>query len=158
MNRNPYFGGVLVILIGVCLLMGKLGLFARMGGYVWPLFVLLPGAFLHFLFFTRGKGAHVLIPGGMLILYSLMFFYSAIFGWHTMSYLWPGFILGVAFGLFEAYIFDSSKPRGLLTASTTLAVISGVFFGFTLLLTSGVYVIAIMLIGIGIAMIYRTNR
>src|SRR5690606_3207809 len=112
MNKNSYISGIIIILIGVFLLLGKIGVFSFLGSHLWPVFVLLPGLFFHVLFFARGAPSGVLVPGGILTTYALMFFYCNIVGWDAMSYLWPGFIAGVAIGLFEAYFFDPNKPRG----------------------------------------------
>jgi len=155
MKNNSHTTGLVIIGVGILLLLGKLGVFSFMGSQLWPIFVLLPGLFFHILFFARGVPSGILVPGGILTTYSLMFIFCNIVGWQAMSYLWPGFILGVAVGLFESYYFDPNKPRGALIASTVLAIISAVFFGFTLLLTSGIYLIAAALIVLGLSMIYR---
>jgi len=158
MKRNSYASGLAIIAVGVFLLLAKFGIFGFVGSHLWPIFVLLPSLFFHVLYFARGAHSGVLVPGGILLTYSLMFFYCNFFGWGAMAYLWPGYILGVAVGLFESYYFDPNKPRGVLIASGVLATIAAVFFGFTLLFTQGVYLIAIILILIGAAMIYRRPR
>ena len=155
MNRRSYFSGVVIIAIGVLLLLGKMGLFEITGGQIWPMFVLIPGVFFHFLFFAKGVPSGVLVPGGILSTYSIMFFFCNLVGWEAMSYLWPGFILGVAIGLFEAYFFDPNKSKAAFIGSAILATISAVFFCFTLIFTSGIYVIAVALILIGVIMISK---
>ena len=137
------------------MLLAKVGLFSFIGSNLWPIFVLLPSVLFHIMYFSRGASSGVLVPGGILFTYAMMFFYCNIVGWDAMSYLWPGYILGVAIGLFEAYFFDPNKPRGLFIAALVLAIISAVFFGFTLLFTSGAYLIALGMIVIGLALIYR---
>jgi hypothetical protein len=87
-----------------------------------------------------------------------MFLYCTIFGWGAMSYLWPGFIFGVAVGLYEYYMFSDDKPRGALIASLIVGSVSIVFFGFTLIRTNAIYVIAAALILIGLFMILRRPR
>ena len=155
MDKRSYTSGIVIILVGVLLLLGKFGVFSFMGSHLWPIFVMLPGLFFHAMFFARGWPSGILVPGGILVTYSLMFFYCNIFGWDSMAYLWPGFIAGVAIGLFEAYFFDPNKPRGTFIASSILAVISAIFFTFTLLFTVGIYLIAAALIVLGVSMIYR---
>ncbi len=156
MSRS-YTGGILIIILGVILLLGKFGVFGFLGN-LWPLFVLIPGLLFHFFFFARMLPSGVLIPGGILTVYALMFFYCNVFGWHAMGYLWPGFILGVAIGLYEFYLFSVDHPRGALLASLIVGGISVVFFGFTLLLAGGVYFIAVALIAVGLYLIYRRPR
>lgn len=149
MARNNYSVGLLLIVIAVFLLLGKLGVFSALGAFLWPVFILLPGVIFHFLFFSRIWPAGVLVPGGILVTYSLMFFFCNIFGWGAMAYLWPGFIFGVAVGLYELHLFDPRNSKGAFTAAMILAVISGVFFAFAFLFTVGVYFIAFALIVVG---------
>src|SRR5690554_3461193 len=98
MQANRMSIGIIIILLGIFILLGKLGVIAFVWSIFWPVFVLAPGILFHLFFFSRVMPAGVLIPGGILVTYSLMFFYCGLFGWHSMSYLWPGFILGVAIG------------------------------------------------------------
>jgi hypothetical protein len=142
-------------MIGIFLLLGKIGIFDFIGGKIWPIFVLLPGLFFHFLFFAKGLPSGILVPGGILTFISFMFFYCNILGWDSMRYLWPGFIMSVAIGLFETYYFDPNKPRAAFIGSAILATISAIFFSFTLLMTSGVYVIGLVLIVIGVSIARR---
>jgi hypothetical protein len=158
MARNNYSLGFILIVVAVVLLLGKLGVFGFLGSLFWPVFVLLPGLLLHFLFFGRILPVGVLVPGGMLITYALMFFYCNIFGWGSMTYLWPGFIFGVAVGLYELHIFNRSNLRGTFTASFVLAVISLVLFAISFLFTVSIYVIALVLIAIGLIMMLKRRR
>jgi len=153
MNRSSYFSGMAIIVVGIVLLLGKIGIFDFIGSMIWPIFVLLLGLFFHFLFFAKGIPSGVLVPGGILTFYSFMFIYCNIFGWDSMRYLWPGFIMGVAIGLFETYYFDPNKPKAAFIGSAILATIAAIFFSFTLLLTSGIYIVAAALIILGLAMI-----
>lgn len=158
MNKKSTVLGVIIIAIGVLLLLGRFGVFNSGAANLWPVFLLFPGLFFHYLRFGQGVHAGVLVPGGILTTYAIMFFACNLFGWHLMAYLWPGFILGVAVGLFEAYFFDPDKPKGLLVASGVLATIAAVFFGFALVATGGVYLIAVAMILIGLVMILRRPR
>lgn len=155
MQRNQYSLGFIVILAGIVILLGKFGVFEFVAGFFWPVFVLAPGLLLHFLFFARMLPSGVLIPGGILTFYSLMFFFCNIVGWEHMGWLWPGFILGVAVGLYEFYLFDRSHPKGAFTAALVLAIIASVFFCFTIIFSEGVYFVAVLLIVVGGFMMYR---
>lgn len=158
MNKRTSAAGIVLIAVGAMLLLGKFGVFRAGGAHLWPLFLLLPGLFFHYLRFGRGAHAGVLVPGGILVTHSAVFFACSVFGWHLMAILWPGFIFGVAVGLFEAYFFDPAKPRGLLVASGVLAVIAAVFFGIALAATGGVYLIAGAMIAAGLFMMWRRPR
>lgn len=155
MRTNRLSIGVIIIILGVVILLGKLGVFTFVWNIFWPIFLLAPGLLLHLMYFTRALPAGVLVPGGILVTYSLMFFYCGIFGWSSMTYLWPGFLLGVAIGLYEYFLFSDVKPRGALIASLIVGTISIIMFGFTLMSTGAIYVIAIALILIGVFLIMR---
>ncbi|WP_166243765.1 hypothetical protein [Paenibacillus turpanensis] len=157
MNRN-FSLGVLILVLGFFILLGKLGLFSFLGAMLWPAFVLIPGLILHFLYFSKVLPSGVLIPAGILTTYSFLFFFCNIFGGHLYKYLWPVFILGVAIGLYEFYLFDRSHPRGVFIASAILAGIALVCFSIVLLFSSAVYLIALGLIAFGFFLIYRRPK
>lgn len=158
MARNNYSVGLLLILIAIVLLLGKLGVFAYLGYLLWPMLILALGLLFHFLYFNRILPAGILVPGGILVTYSLLFIYCNLFGWKSMSYLWPGFILGVAVGLYELHLFDRHSSKGVWAASMILAAIAAVSFVFTLLFTLGVYVIALVLIAVGAWLMMSRRR
>lgn len=149
MIRNQYSTGIVILLAGVVILLGKLGVFSFIGSVFWPLFVLIPGVLLHVLFFGRLLPAAVLIPGGMLSVYALLFLFCNVFGWDNMKYLWPFFIFGVAAGLYEYYLFDLSRSRTAFTAAVVMAIIAAVCLVFVLLWSWGIYLIAIGLVVTG---------
>jgi hypothetical protein len=158
MTRNNYSIGIALIAVAIVLLLGKLGVFAFLGRVFWPLLLLALGGVLHALYFLRMAPPVALVPGGMLIAYSLLFLFCNVFGWGYMAYLWPGFIFGVAVGLYELYLFDRHSPRGLYTAAIILAVVSAVFFGLTLLFRMNVYLIIILLLAAGCVLLLRRPR
>ncbi|MBP1992824.1 hypothetical protein [Paenibacillus eucommiae] len=158
MSRNNYSIGIVLIAVAIVLLFGKLGVFHFLGAMLWPLFILIPGVLLHLFYFNRVLPSVVLVPGGMLIIYALMFFFCNLFGWNSMSFLWPGFIFGIAVGLYELYMFDRQSERGLLTASIVLAVIAAAFLGLMLLFKIGIYLLALLLVLAGVFMIIRKPR
>jgi hypothetical protein len=155
MAKNNYSIGIVLIAAAVFLLLGKLGIFHFLGSLLWPLFVLIPGLLLHFFYFNRVLPSGVLVPGGMLVTYSLMFFFCNILGWHTMGYLWPGFIFGVAVGLYELYIFNRQSDRRVLTAAIVVAITAAALFAMMLLLKLSIYFIALLLVLAGIVIMMR---
>lgn len=75
-----------------------------------------------------------------------------------MSYLWPTFILGVAIGLYEFYLFDRSQPRGAFIAASILALVALIFYSLTALFTVGIYFIWVGLILVGIIIIFYNKK
>lgn len=149
MPNNKYSAGIILLLAGVVILLGKLGVFGFLGAIFWPLLVLIPGILLHVLYFGRLLPAAALIPGGMLVVYALLFIICNVFGWDNLKYLWPLFLLGIAAGLYEYYMFGSSRQRVVLTAALSLAAASAVFFVLVLMWSWGIYAIAVVLIAAG---------
>ncbi|MWC30807.1 hypothetical protein [Paenibacillus sp. MMS18-CY102] len=74
--------------------------------YFWPMLFVLPiGVFFHvaYLYKRSRAAAGMLIPGGILVVSGLTCQVAMLFdAWGTM---WPGFLLAVAFGLLEFYLF-----------------------------------------------------
>jgi len=130
-------------------MLGRLGLFSFLGTNFWPLFVLIPGILLHVLFFGRLLPAAVLIPGAILTIYALIFFFCIAFGWNKLQYLWPFFLLGIAVGLYEYHLFEIPHPKQILTVAIILALVAVSFFIIMILWGWGVYLIAAVLIAIG---------
>ncbi|WP_139997845.1 MULTISPECIES: hypothetical protein [Paenibacillus] len=158
MPNNKYSAGIILLLAGLVILLGKLGVFGFLGSIFWPLLVLIPGILLHVLYFGRLVPAVVLVPGGMLVVYAVLFIVCNLFGWDKLKYLWPLFIFGVAAGLYEYYLFGSSRPRVVLTASMALAAASAVFFVLVLLWSWGIYAIAAALIAAGVWLMLSKRR
>ncbi|UJF35107.1 hypothetical protein [Paenibacillus hexagrammi] len=158
MARNSYSIGLLLIGLAVVLILGKIGVIHFVFAFLWPVVLLIPGLLFHVLYFNRSLPAGVLVPGGILTTYALMFFYCNIFGWHATSYLWPGFILGVAIGLYEFHLFDRNSDRGVWIAAMVLGIVATICFAITLLVKLGIYVIALLLIAAGVLIISRKPR
>jgi hypothetical protein len=118
--------GTLIILIGLVLLFNNLGLLNIDLSLLWPLFLLVPGLAFEIGYLTGGKDPGLLVPGGILTTWGLVFFANIIWGWHMMEYLWPAFPLGVAIGLFQLYLFGKREaalliPIGILGGFSTIA-------------------------------------
>src|SRR5690606_2004511 len=158
MNDRTRYAGFLLIAAGILLLAGKFGVFQSAAANLWPLFLLLPGLFFHYLRFGMGVHAGVLVPGGILVTYAVLFFACNLIGWQAMAWLWPGFVFGPAVGLFEAYFFDPGRPRGLLIASGVLTAVSAVLFGIALAAAGGLYLIAADMIAAGLVMLASRPR
>ncbi|MDO7906355.1 hypothetical protein Q5741_07980 [Paenibacillus sp. JX-17] len=134
MNKRM-IAGTLMLLLGVCLFLNQGESFGtgKLFGYFWPVIFVIPlGLFFHWMYFsmTDRRGTGLLIPGGILLVAGLVCQYSMLFdAWH---YMWPGFILAAAVGLFEFYWFGT-RNRWLLIPINILTVASLLFFAvFTL--------------------------
>jgi len=149
MSKNQYSVGILILAAGVVILLGKLGVFNFIGSLFWPLVILIPGVLLHVLYFGRMLPSIVLIPGGILSTYGVLFLICNLAGWGLLQYLWPVFLLGVAVGLYEYYLFDHARPKGAQLGGLILGAISIGLLVMMLIWTWGIYLIAIALIAIG---------
>lgn len=145
-ENNKIMTGVIILAAGVIILLGKLGVFSFLGKTLWPLILLIPGIVLHLWHFWRKGPSELLIPGGILVVYSIVFFAGIIGGWSTLKYTWPLFFLGIAVGLFEFYLFSPQSQRGILISSLIVGAVSVLFLSFTLFSLPIVYVLAAMLI------------
>jgi hypothetical protein len=157
-NRQSATVGIGILAVGLIILLGKLGVFAFIGAVFWPLFILIPGVLLHVLYFGRIGPSVALIPAGILTVVSVILLIGNWFGWGLMKYMWPLFLLAIAVGLYEFYVFGYSRSRQVWTAAVLLAALSIVLFGMTLLWTWGIYVLAAGLIGFGTWLVLRRPR
>jgi hypothetical protein len=155
MNKNSnMIIGVILIAMGVLFLASNLGYLSFSWNYVWPLALLIPGIYMHFAFFTGiDRNPGILVPGGILTTYGILFYANVFFGWHLMADLWPLFLIGIAIGLFELYMFGT-HDKGLLIP---VLILGGI--GLSALLRSYIsfdlknYILPVILIVIGIAII-----
>lgn len=169
-NRRGYVvaGALLVILGGLFLLRNlgvlEFGIFniGFMIAKFWPtLFLVIPGLLFHSVFFSgKSRDAGLLVPGGILLVLGITFQINMLFGmWHIM---WPFYIMSVAVGLFELYVFGN-REKGLLIPVGILAGFSLFFFaGFSLRqllsINVGQYVFPAVLILIGAAILLKGRR
>jgi hypothetical protein len=157
-NRQSASVGVAVLAVGLIILLGKLGVFAFLGSVFWPLLFLIPGVLLHVLYFGRMVPSVSLVPAGILTIVSVILLIGNWFGWGLMKYMWPLFLLSIAVGLYEYYVFGYSRSKQLWTIAMALAVVSILLFGMTLLWTWGIYLLAAGLIGFGAWLVLRRPR
>lgn len=169
-RRNNIVIGIIFIALGAMFLLNSLNIFnfyfsifnfAFLIRKFWPaLFLILPGIAFHSAFFSgKNRDAGILVPAGILLTIGITAQISMMFGlWHVM---WPGFILAVAVGLFELYLFGN-RDKGLLIPVAILGTVSLIFFDvFSLRMMlgfrSGKIIISLVLILIGLSIILK-NR
>lgn len=129
MNKKAWIGPAL-ILVGIYLFFFRKEAVSAgtLFGNFWPtLFVIPLGLFFHWLYFsmTDRRGTGLLIPGGILFTVGLVCQLSTIFD--SWQYLWPGFILAPAVGLFEFYWFGK-RNKYLLIPINILGGLALLFF------------------------------
>lgn len=159
--------GLVLILIGVLYLLKNFGIFEIYFdifdvGFIfsrfWPLFILVPGLIFHYSYFTgKTSDAGLLVPGGILLVTGITCQLSMLFG--LWGYLWPGFILAVAVGLFELFIFGT-REKGLLIPVFILGGLSLIFFAISLgsIGFLRIYLIPGILIFGGLLIVLRNRR
>ncbi|WP_392486189.1 LiaF transmembrane domain-containing protein [Haloimpatiens sp. FM7315] len=91
--------------------------------YLWPVFVLIPGLSMEIGYFSKKKNPGVLVPGGILTVIGILFFFEVFTDWRFSEYTWPFYLLSVAFGLLQLYLF-SKRNKGLLIPIAILTVIA----------------------------------
>lgn len=136
MGKSKMPVGIILVGVFLFLLLGKLGVIGFLLGLLWPAVLLGAGLYLHQIYF-RGRGpAVLLLPGGILVTYSAVFFICQLFGWGALTVLWPGFLLGIAVGLYEWSAIGRGATYGLpwvYPAAITLAILSCALFLLTLI-------------------------
>lgn len=155
--NNKYSAGILLLIVGVLILLGKAGLFSFLGMMFWPLLVLIPGILIHVLYFGRVLPAITLVLAGTLVVYALLFMVCNIFGWDSLRYLWPLFIFGVAVGLFEYHLFGSPRQRYIRTIAIGLGVASLLCLLLIALWGWGIYVVALLCVLAGLYLMYGSR-
>jgi hypothetical protein len=136
MKKSNYFVGVLLIAIGAIILILK-AIFGitllEFNGYdFWVFIVILVGLAFEFGFFLSGSKPGLLIPGGIITTIGLLFLFEVSTDWNFAEYTWPIYIISVAVGLFQMYLF-SKREKGLLISSLIVGGIGAVFLAFTII-------------------------
>jgi hypothetical protein len=153
---NSIFG-LLLLFIGAMLILSNFGVIEIVWDNLWPLFLLIPGIVFELSYFIYRKDAGLLVPGGILITYGLLFLVNVNYGWHLMDNLWPIFPLGVAIGLFQLYLFGE-REKGLLIPIGILGAISLFFLINNLVFIDFRLLAGILLVLIGIWIIFKKAK
>lgn len=140
------------IAAGALLLLAQAGLFEMTWGRIWPIFVLCPGLAFEMSYFSnpmKGKAnLSLLIPGGILSIIGILFFFIVFTDYAYLAKLWPIFILAVAFGLFQFYIFGNRSgwiflPTLILTSVGVIFLMKNFMSGNIFSIFLGVFLIVI---------------
>ncbi|WP_018753281.1 hypothetical protein [Paenibacillus sanguinis] len=158
-DNNKLMTGVFILAAGVFILLGKLGVFSFIAKTLWPLLLLIPGILLHLWYFWRKGPSELLLPGAVLVVYSVVFLIGTFGGFQTLNFTWPFFVFGIAAGLFEYDYFSPRRQNGILIAALILGALSFILLGWTLFSLPVIYILAALLIIGGIGLIAaRGNR
>lgn len=97
------------------------------------------------------------MASGVLITYGIMFMLCEVLGWQLMQYIWPGFLLGPALGLYKSYRITGSRAQ-----RSEARILLGIGGGLMLCMLFPLkYMIALLMISGGIAIfisIFRRPR
>ncbi|MDC0762022.1 MULTISPECIES: LPXTG cell wall anchor domain-containing protein [Brevibacillus] len=152
-------GGYIIIGIGAIFVLATYLNIPLAIDLLWPVFLLIPAIGFHIFFFMNPQPnrAGLLVPGGILLVYAPLFFFSQLFLGGDMSTTWPFFLIGPAVGLTELYIFGNRKPA-LLIPIGILTVIAIVFLIANLASTQVGGILGLLLIVLGGIMVTRKKN
>jgi len=126
MKKSDMIIGVGLVILGILFLSENFGYIEFDFQDIWPVFVLLAGAGFWIGYYQDRKNYGLLMPGTILIVYGLLFFYCSAEGWYLMSDLWPFFILGPGLGFFMMYLLGE-REKGMLVPASILSGIAVLF-------------------------------
>jgi len=148
--------GLAVIAAGVLIVLGKLGVIAALVRWLWPVVPLAAGVWLWLAAARRSLPPAAYVPGALLAGGSLAFLLCAWFGWTWMKALWPLFPMSMAAGLYVYAAADRNPP--LRTGALALGAVSALLWIAALLIHTNAYVVALLLIIAGVAVIARRPK
>jgi uncharacterized membrane protein len=160
-NSNGKFGlGAILVTVGLLMILSNLGVIpsiCRLIGTFWPLVLIFISLLFHVGYYSNPKNVGLLVPGGILLTVGIVCQCSML--WGLWRFMWPGFILAPAVGLFELYIFGK-RDKGLLIPIGILSGMSLIFFTMTFntLGRFAKYLIPVLLIVIGLIILNKNRR
>ena len=146
-NTGRLFFGAALIIVGALLLLVNFSEVSMR--HLWPIFPLFVGLGMILGYLNNHENVGFLMPGTVLIIISLLFFYCAFDRWEAMSRLWPIFILAPGAGFLVMY-FGGTRDRGLLMPAGILGLIGFVFLAVNYRISN---FIPILMIIIGLLLI-----
>jgi len=152
--------GMLFILLGCSLVADRIFDLDLFNAYkFWPTFVIVPGLIFEFSYFATKKAPGILVPGGILTVLGILFYFESFTYWSYSEYTWPIYLLAVAIGLFQLYLF-SGRNKGILVPVFILTTIAGIAFACMFLnLASQSYNLGIiggvLFIALGVFALYK---
>ena len=131
-------------------------LFNLESGDFWPMIILTAGIVFEAIPYTTRRAPGMLIPGGILTVIGLLFFFEAATDFQFAAYTWPVYILAVSAGLFQFYL--ARKYRGVLLAGYIVGGVGTLALAITVLVAllewvSFTVLLAAVLLAAGAALI-----
>ncbi len=160
-NSNGKFGwGAILVVVGLLMILSNLGVvpsFWRLLGTFWPMIIIFASLLFHVGYYSNPKNVGLLVPGGILLTIGIVCQCSML--WGIWRFMWPGFVLAPAVGLFELYTFGNQQ-KGLLIPIGILTGASLVFFTFSFnaLGSFARYLVPVSLIVIGLVILAKNKR
>lgn len=163
-NRSNFVFGFILVIIGVTFLLRNMNIInfdINIGfifAYFWPMFIIIPGLIMHLSYFGgRNVDPGILVPGGILLTVGATLQVSMLF--NIWDITWPGYILAVAVGLFELYLFGTRDkalliPVGILGGLSLIFIVT-ISIPLALDHSIGQYVVPIVLVLVGAALIFK---
>ncbi|OGO04389.1 MAG: hypothetical protein A2Y73_04215 [Chloroflexi bacterium RBG_13_56_8] len=164
-NANWVFGGILIA-VGVLWLLAQL-VGIRVGSYLWPLFIIVPGVVLFVLAMTmEGRaGEGLAITGGIVTMVGLLLFYQNATGhWQSWAYAWA-LVAPTSIGLAQIIYglvkgLDSVVASGRRIATVGIIIFLGGAAFFELVIGISGFGLggigwAVLLIGAGVLFLLR---
>lgn len=129
MKKSNSFIGLLLVALGVLVLVLRafdIRILEFDATDFWVFIVLIIGLAFELGYFLSGSKPGLLIPGGIITTIGLLFMFEVATDWEFAEYTWPIYIISVAIGLFQMYLF-SRREKGLFISSMIVGGI-GAFF------------------------------
>ncbi|MCE5167808.1 glutamate synthase [Paenibacillus profundus] len=158
MAKNQRVIGIVILVAGFIILLGKWGAFAFIGGTMWPLILFVIGVAVYGLVRARLAPPIALVPAGMLTVYGLLFMASHWIHWRLFGLLWPLLLIGIALGLYGYYVYDPHHPRGAWLGALLFGGVGIAMLTLMLVFAVGTYMIAVALIFVGAALVFGGVR
>lgn len=150
-RTNSFVWGVILLLVGILVLLSELRIVEISRALYAPILMIALAVVFHLYYFlTRGGSEGLLVPGGILLTYGILFLLDAL-NMSSVHDLWPLFILGPALGLFELYVFSRGKVGSMIPVFI-LTAIGGSFLLMNFGVASFQVVLAVLLVAIGVGL------
>ena len=122
--NNSVITGIALITIGIIFLLPNfIDLSLR---ELWSVLMLGPGILFFVSYLSDRKSYGLLMPGSILTVYGLLFFFCTFFGWYWIRELWPFYLIGPGVGFILMYYFGR-KETGLLVPGAVLTLLGVIF-------------------------------
>lgn len=166
MKRSSSLLGGAFVVLGIIMLSARYlfgkNMFTLGPDDFWPVIILMMGVVFELVYFISLRAPGFLVPGGILTTYGLLFFFEVATDWSFAQYTWPIYIIGVAVGLFQLYLF-SGRPKGLLMAA---AILTGIAFTALIVIIFRIFlstvdlglVVPALLIFVGLVLVLGRSR